>query len=193
MKINTKRNQKRNIVIACALVLLLVCIGGLVYAYRSTIWPPGKQSSATNETSQQSTDSLTQPDVIARPNPSKSNQPDKTPAQYENEGKNNSGSGSTSDQKLSGVINYKAVTNGSLSIRTTIDQKLSTGTCTLTLTNKTTGKTVTKTADVFANPSSSTCKGFDVPTSSLSSGTWNISISVRSGSALGTITGQVSL
>lgn len=65
--------------------------------------------------------------------------------------------------------------NGSLlQIRFDISAVTSAGTCTLTL--KKGSSTVTKTAGVQALAGSSTCKGFDVQTSELSSGTWQLSL-----------------
>lgn len=98
-----------------------------------------------------------------------------------------------SSNQLTGVINYKSVNDGVLSIRVTIDQRISDGTCALTLTNKETDKTVTRNADVATNPSSSTCRGFDIPVSNLSSGDWAISIKVISGDQNGNIKGSVSI
>lgn len=75
-------------------------------------------------------------------------------------------------------------------VRNLIKTVASDGTCTLTLTNGNT--TATKTSGIQALPSSSTCKGFDVPTSELSPGDWNITIAVTingsTGSASKTLT-----
>jgi hypothetical protein len=51
----------------------------------------------------------------------------------------------------------------------------SSGTCTLTL-SKQGSITISQTVDVQALPSSSTCKGFDIPTSELSSGDWQANV-----------------
>ena len=65
-------------------------------------------------------------------------------------------------------------------IRILVDKVSDSGTCTLTLTKGTT--TVVKQSDIQAGPSSSTCKGFDVPTSELSAGLWQVNASVTIGS-----------
>lgn len=59
-------------------------------------------------------------------------------------------------------------------VRSEILAITNTGTCTLTLTKS--GQVVTKTAGVQALPSSSTCQGFDIPSNELSSGTWTLSL-----------------
>ena len=108
----------------------------------------------------------------------------KTPTQYEGPDVN------TLDY-LSGVITYAGAIDNYLTISTTINQYLSTGTCELILTQG--GKTVSHTADIIANPSSSTCDGFNISLSELGSGSWNIDIRLTSGDKNGTITGEVSL
>lgn len=96
-------------------------------------------------------------------------------------------------ETLSGTINYKSVVGETLSVRATIYQIIDTGTCSLTLTRTSDNKTVSKTAEVAQNPSSSTCKGFDIPVSELGSGQWNIKVVVTDGGKTGEITDEVSL
>ncbi len=74
-------------------------------------------------------------------------------------------------------ITFTAVNqNGAkVQVRVEIQALVSNGTCTLTLTKD--GVTVTKTAATQATASVSTCQGFDVPTSELSSGTWMLTLS----------------
>lgn len=72
-----------------------------------------------------------------------------------------------------------------LQIRVLISAVEDTGTCTLTLTS--TGQTtVTKTSGVQASASTSTCQGFDIPTSELSVGTWHIVAEYNNASLTGT-------
>jgi len=93
----------------------------------------------------------------------------------------------TTNQSI-GVIITSAIQNdktNTLNIRSLIDTVTNNGECTLTLTNGT--KTITKTSDIQASASSSTCKGFDVDIDSeLSTGTWHIKLLVT----IGNITGQ---
>ncbi len=109
---------------------------------------------------------------------------DKTPHQYE-------GTNPNTLDHITGVITYAGVLDSDLSVSATIDQYLSTGTCELILTNN--GKTVSRTADIIANPSSSTCDGFRVPLGELGSGTWTINLKLTSGDKNGIITGEVNL
>lgn len=73
--------------------------------------------------------------------------------------------------------------NGVQQLRYLISQQLSSGTCTLTLTNG--SQTITKTAPVQALASSSTCQGFDITTSGMASGKWTAALTVTNGSQSG--------
>lgn len=76
--------------------------------------------------------------------------------------------------------------NGNLyQLRTQIDGVFSTGSCTLTITKG--QQTITKTASIQALAQTSTCQGFDIPTSELSPGTWNIQLSFTSDQSSGSI------
>lgn len=68
------------------------------------------------------------------------------------------------------------VESGIVSIRNEISGIYQSGSCKLTLSKD--GKTVEKTAGVQALPQSSTCKGFNIPVSQLSTGTWQIELEV---------------
>jgi hypothetical protein len=63
----------------------------------------------------------------------------------------------------------------SLHIRALIQTVTSSGTCTLTMTGPN-GKSYTATVPVQALPSTSTCRGFDIPLTQLSTGSWNIKV-----------------
>ena len=90
-----------------------------------------------------------------------------------------------SDKKNVQMTITAANQNGStLQIRTLIGAVEDTGVCTLTLTSA--GKsTVTKTVNSQALASTSTCKGFDIPVSELSAGTWHAFIEYTSTALIG--------
>lgn len=83
-----------------------------------------------------------------------------------------------------------AQSGNTLRVRAMIQQVV-TGTCTLTL--KKGSETVTKTASTYPNASVTTCKGFDVPVSELSSGKWDATLSVTAGKATGAATTTVTI
>ena len=65
------------------------------------------------------------------------------------------------------------------------------GTCTLTLTRN--GQTVTKTAGVQPQSSTSTCRGFDVPVSELAPGQWQAVMTFDNDSLHGTTTSTITV
>ena len=193
-----KTNGGKKIFIAL-LILLLVAGGGYAaYAYTSN----DDSSSSKNSTSTKSTSKKTSSsnkdnssDTGDTTEDSASDTIDesvdpsgfvegKTPVQ--NEPTDNT----TPSDQITGILNYKSVSDGKLVLRVTINQSLSSGTCSLTMTGP---GSYSETAPVAANASSATCQGFDIPTSKLTSGTWSISISVSSDSKTGIIKDSVSL
>jgi len=74
--------------------------------------------------------------------------------------------------------------SGILQVRTQISRVVNTGKCTITLTKL--DKTVTKSVDTQALASTSTCKGFDIPVSELSAGSWNMTLTYESDTLIGT-------
>ena len=103
----------------------------------------------------------------------------KTPVKYEG--------GPVSSDSITGVITYAGVNSANFIIRTSIDQYLADGTCELSLTGPTSYSAATL---VIPEASTSTCQGFDIPLSDLSSGEYNIQINITSGSLSGTLTGK---
>jgi hypothetical protein len=89
-------------------------------------------------------------------------------------------------------INASAVQNTSgLHISTIIQTSTSSGSCKLQLAKDT--KVITKEASVQALSSYSTCKGFDIPSQDLESGTWTMSIIFTNGEKTGTTTSEIVL
>lgn len=174
-----KRKTKKPLIIS-SVVITASLVAGLLwyYAFSSTGTNSNPEPSASKNKSSDdkqndkkeviSKDSNTQDTPQSVPHEKEKD----LPQLYEGENVNNSGG-------LTGVITAKSVMGDSLIIRNTIDQLVGSGTCTLTLTSG--SKTVTKTAEIVQNPSSSTCAGFDVPFAELGKGSWNIEIKVSSG------------
>jgi len=182
-----KKSSKKPLIITLA--VLLVVGAGIV-----TFFLLKNQSSADEQQVQQQTDSTneTTPSESESLSPTESSQDSATPHESEKDiTPSYEGSDANASQDLTGVINYASVVNYTLTIRTTINQALNSGTCQLTLTNG--SKTVTKTSQITQNPSSSACDGFDIPTSELGSGTWNITITLTSDNRTGTLTSTVDI
>lgn len=186
MRLNSNKSRK-NLIITLSVIVVLAISGGayalMLQANNSSDTNTTKDNGDSTDNSSSSSDSST--DTDPSDTESTTADPDsKTQQTYEGENANTSTS-------LTGVISYKSVVDTNLVIRTTIDQMISSGTCSLTLSNG--QKTVTRASDIMLNPSSSTCEGFDIPTSELGGGTWSIEIDISGGNKTGTLTGNVSL
>ena len=185
---NPKKKYPKKLIITISVVVLLIVAGLLwYYAFAS--------SNPTEQEPKDSTEQGVSTNSSSASGEEKSNtKADDQPVEHEKE-KNiqppYEGEVVNSSNSLTGVINYKAVTDGNLIIRTTINQTLSSGTCQLTLSSN--DKTVTKSANIVQNPSSSTCQGFDVPVSELGQGTWQIDIEITSGDKNTTLKGTVEI
>jgi hypothetical protein len=77
-----------------------------------------------------------------------------------------------------------------LHIRTLIQTVASSGTCTLNMTGPN-NKQYSASVDVQSLPSSTTCKGFDIPLTSLTPGTWKIAIEFNNETLLASTTKEV--
>lgn len=187
MKKKQKQRQAYIIIVSTLLIGSYFCL--------AWFWsmPPFNPSSNI-PTSDQSTNQPTkqQTDQLINSNQSNNNTipdhpPSKTPIQ-------NEGSDVNQLPNLTGYISNKSVnqTQQQLTIRVVINQFLSqNGSCHLTLTKD--KHTVSITAPTIDNPSSSTCEGFDVPLSQLSSGKWKLQIVIKSGDKQGIINDEVML
>lgn len=161
--------------------VLIVLVGCTLatYAYSAKLLPFNQQreTSETNNTaldspsnSQQSTGSLAKEEVV--------NKSTSTP-------------GDSNDGSIPVVIT--AIQPGdTVLIRTTIGIIATEGTCVLNM-NGPDGKTYRGSTGIQAMSSTSTCKGFNVPLSELSSGKWTITISVKSAGAYGSATAEATL
>ena len=194
MKINTKKRSKKPLLIAA--IIAVVLLGGYTaYAATQSTWPFMKtETKSHHDDTTKSNDDSDKSDASKNSSSNDSDNgdattpPSKTPPQYDEDP-----SKSTPKDTLTGVINYKAVNDGSLVLRTTINQDVSSGTCALTLANTATNKTFEQSVDIIQRPSASNCNGFTIPLSKLGNGTWNITIGLTSGNKSGTLSGEVTI
>ncbi len=82
--------------------------------------------------------------------------------------------------------------SSTLQVRTLIQTISSTGECILKMSGPS-GKAYSASASVHAIASSTTCEGFDIPMSSLSAGSWKISISFENDSLAASASREVTL
>lgn len=184
---NKKINKNKRIILILATVLLVVTSGYFVFAYTTKQTWPFTETPQQPTTTQLATDKTPSSDDPVEPpsHEATDDNPTKTPPQFD-------GDNPDSSPQLTVSINYMGVSGSTLSIRTTIDQSISSGTCKLVLSH-TGAPSITKQAEIIANPSSATCMGFDIPISELSSGTWTATITVTGGSRQGTATKGISI
>lgn len=180
-KSHPQTDKTREVTIAAWVIVFVAVVSYTYTAHTFNWWPFLEVSKSGNESSQTPSNPSQ-----ASSNGSSSNN-SKTPSQYENP---NSHDSITS---ITGVINYQSVLNNQLAIRLTIDQSITSGTCALTLTHQAGSATVSRTAPIIINPSSSTCEGFDIPLSELRSGSWDILIKLTGDNKSGEIKGQVTI
>lgn len=106
--------------------------------------------------------------------------------QYEGEDPN-------SNTELTGVVTYAGVVGNRLSIRVNINQYLSGGICKLRLVFEGDIAAYSDEASIVSSASTSTCEGFDIPLSKLSSGEYDIYIDLDANGKKGVITGEVNI
>lgn len=108
-------------------------------------------------------------------------------------------SGEPDDNTITGQIDYRSLARDTLQIRTTINESLSDGTCSLTLTGPN-GQEYKTTSRIMSNSSStSTCNGFDIDMNQiekddeLRAGKWTIVIDLSSGGKTGQVISDITM
>lgn len=185
MKIHKSTKFNKALIVGTVVVLALIAV--VVFAYFNKLGPFA--SKVSTESSDINFGPATDDEI-------KAGQDTKQQTVDQDEAKANSGSdpspaptpdpaGGKSTVSMS--ITKSDSSNGTLIIRTSIQTVSSAGTCTLSMTGPN-GKTYTASSKVQALPSSSTCQGFDLPLSSLSSGSWKIVINFENDTVKASVT-----
>lgn len=174
--VRSSTNKKRNII----LVLLgVVILAGAVIGIMAVknIGPFAKSEENTRSSESKSSEKSDEEDAIEEP------AEDQIPA----DGRNPSGEGgdkpvSNDNPVDSGVFTSSidaVVDSDSVRLSTIIQRPANSGTCALTLTSD--SKTITKQAGVQQLGGNSTCQGFTISRSELSSGRWNAKLVITLG------------
>lgn len=183
MKKKTNIKKIRNIIIISA--LLVVLVGGSAFTYyqfnkTSNDTPNYSSSDTPNKTPAKRTPSkdVNNTKTADKPSSDNTNSKTKETPQYSNQDGSASTSASTSS---TGKVSFSAIQNGSsVRVNVIIHQLWSSGTCTLSITNK--SISTSKKAAIQTMPSYSTCQGFSIPVSELGAGVWKINLTVTNGS-----------
>lgn len=189
--ITPKKTSKKYYLIAAAVLVLLVA-GAFtyVYAFNGSIFgwkkPPIKDSSInynppTEE--QKQAGENTKDASLNSPEEQKPNNTAETPTPP------TPSPGAKSTVSLAIPVSHPVPP--SFKITAEIGALTNEGTCTLTLAKG--SKTITKTANVQALPRTSTCKGFDIPLSELSSGQWNLTLHFENSTLVADATKQITV
>lgn len=177
----TSSSHRRRVILVVFLLLAALVIGGLAISYALRLWPFGiARTTDVGSPSNGVNYNPPSPDEVAAGENAKQQtatgnagsdpSPAPTPAPD-----------GTSKAIVGMEITAANVDSSTLHIRTLIQTVTSSGTCTLVATGPN-GKSYSATAAVQAGPSTSTCKGFDIPLSTLSDGTWSIRVSFENDS-----------
>lgn len=163
MKIFKKKSPTKLIIASIVGVLLISAIlyftVGKAYFEQSN-----SNSSTTNNTQSDDT-----PDSSAG-----DNDPTPVPGVTDNSTKTDTDEGTNPDQPS--LVITSSNQNGSVfQVRVLINTVVSSGSCKITFTRENFAS-VEKTADIQAGPSTTTCKGFDIPLSELAVGSWTMKV-----------------
>lgn len=201
---NTKSNSKsqhriplyrRAWFLAIIIIIIIAIIVGLIIFFvrpdqksddpHSTPSNSSSSSETTHPDNPQSPTQETTPDGQHASADAPYSDPDQITTQYEGDNPNTA-------NELSGNVSYKDISNGTLTIAVMIDQYISEGECTLTLTGNN-GDTFTATSSIFADASTASCEPFAVNLANLRDSTYQIKIQINSNGKQGVINDEVKL
>lgn len=170
MKIQKSKSNHKKILIIIASIVLVLALGGVTYAFLKNNTSESQKSSDTNKTSEES------PEKPSKDEQKKSDADDK--ADYIDDQKANNGS---TTPPAAVALDITTRTEGDAAVISTKLTNITSGTCTLTISNGSTS--VKESAEVIYTPSYSTCAGFSVNKSKLAGNRWNITIEVATESS----------
>jgi hypothetical protein len=193
MRIHKKRNHKKIILVFVILFLLLT--GYTLTAYGFKFWPFTKnqfteateeQKTAGNNIKEKSLENTTEGSGDKKSSPQsktpRGSDPSPAPTPSPNGGK------STVVVSITAATVDKSA--ATLYVRSLIQTISSNGTCTLSMRHSS-GRTYSNSAGSQAGPSTSSCKGFNVPLSELTPGKWTITIHYEDATVTGSAEGEV--
>ncbi|MEO8911700.1 MAG: hypothetical protein ABI303_01850 [Candidatus Saccharimonas sp.] len=189
MIIQTRRKLNKKLLLSLIAVLAVGVLVWLYSAYHFQNWPflpPTNTATPTNTINNEPP----KPDQVKAGNVIKEKIADQ--AKSGSQDTNLPPGSSTQSPTVDISITNTDTSNGALVIHTLIQKVTSTGSCTLTMSGPN-GGSYTATAEVQAMPSSSTCKGFNVPLSGLAHGKWQIKINFVDGTDSGSVSQEVTL
>lgn len=183
MEIQKEKSTKKK-----KLTITAVAILGLLVVVFCLFILPAMQSKPTTNSSANST-KKSEDNKKASENLKNSPDPSKSDGTVGNDQPATPATQADGRKKVDVLLSAANQNGATVQIRFDILTITNTGTCTLTLTKD--QSTVTKSASVQALPDSSTCKGFDIPTSELNPGTWQIKLHFENSETVADTTGSM--
>ncbi len=194
-RVSQKKSHKNKIIVWSLFFLVLIILAGvIVYQIlkdnKSRSKTPSLAGSTQNIENKIENTNTPEAKIInnedGTPEDAVAGRTPKTPEKYEGQDVNKL-------EKLTGTITYSAKAADNYRIRVNIDQFLKLpGTCKLIVISA--GKVVyTDSVSVISNPSSGSCKGFDIPLTKLSPGEYDIKIEINANQKTGIIEGKVAI
>ena len=196
MKIQKKQNKKNKVLILVAVILLSITSYSLI-SYKLKFWPfiQNQFSTATEEqkTAGQDIKKRSLNDASNKSEKESSGQKSKT---LQGSDPSPEPTPSSNGKKPTVGVSITTTTvdkdSNTLYIRSLIQTISSNGRCTLSMHN-TSGQTYSNSVELQAGPSTSSCKGFNVPLSQLSPGKWTINIHYEDNNVTGDTEGEITI
>lgn len=177
MKVKTKKNNRLLLVIVLAIILVIGAATAIAFAFvHKSEQNPTAEPESNNLNNVDYSPPTNEQKEAARDTNSKTDDPT-TPPQ-----------GAQLPVTFTALNQY----DSQLQARVLIGEVIGSGACTLTM-EKDGETTIRNTADLQALPSSSTCKGFNVPTSNIAKGTWKVRVTVESNGRTGSVEKEVDI
>lgn len=182
MKIKQSNSKKK--------ILLTLLVIGLLIGAGAAYWFVNRDSEGQKDGANHNPPSQTEKDAGKQSKDEAVNKDTSSNSSKENTPANRPSTASGKTVPIPMRITASSQNDSVYQIRTLIDQVVN-GTCTMTLT-KATNK-ITKSATTQALAQASTCQGFDIPISELSTGTWQVSISLEGPGITGITSGTIEI
>ena len=189
----TKKHYKKSKVKFGYIFLILVFVIGITFVTLSLFMPKKMKieednddpvSTAINQTEKEQQERQSDAEKIAK-QPS-NDDPEKTPKQYEAEK-------TQSKEKIDSEIAINEVADGIYTLQVSIYELLNEGSCKLHM-ESANGDMVDRTAKIVSiGPDSSSCDGFEIPTSGIAPGNYNFVITMTSGTKSGSLKGTIKI
>lgn len=182
MKIASTPKSKRALIMSLAAVIVVAAAAYSAYGYL------GHNHGSANPSQSPVTGSPSG-DTGSAATPSSGNEQKQTYIDQSKSSDSPSSPSTSSKQSTSILLTHKGQDGNTLQLRVLISA-VTTGKCELTMTKS--GQTaITKEVDIQPMADSSTCKGFDMDTTNMATGTWTFTIRVNSPDYTGSIKDKV--